>query len=334
MTDSTDPNASLDAVPAEAIALLSRLASEDAVVRRVALIDLADLEDACVIEPIVDALRRDASPEVRSEAALVLASWERDDVVEALCGALLDGDASVRANAAQSLSELKHASSGAILLEWLKRPDSFMRAALLRALRELRVADAFAPALQALADADANVREQAVGVLGWLKNPLALEPLASLATSDADASIRRAAAAALGFAPPAHRETMAALLSALRDDAWQVREEATTTLGKLRAAESREALEKALDDAYWQVRLRALRALGQIGDSASAARVAALLSHSISNVRKEAALALGEIGSSDDAPTLSALEAAEADGDPEVRKAARIALRQIAGRRP
>ncbi|WP_013588851.1 HEAT repeat domain-containing protein [Paraburkholderia phenoliruptrix] len=332
MSDSIDPSASLDAVPAEAAALLSRLASDDAVVRRIALIDLADLEDACVIEPIVNALQCDASPEVRSEAAQLLASWERDDVVEALCGALLDPHDVVRASAADSLSELKQSSSGAILLEWFKQPDSFVRAALLRALRELRVAEALAPALQALSDDDPTVRSEAVGVLGWLKNAVALAPLASLATHDPDASIRRAATASLGFAPRTHRATTEALLGALHDDAWQVREEAATTLGKLRVAESRDALVNALDDAYWQVRLRALRALGQIGDAASATPVAALLSHTISNVRKEAALALGEIGSSDDAGTLAALEAAEADGDPEVRKAVRIALRQIAER--
>jgi HEAT repeat protein len=166
-----------------------------------------------------------------------------------------------------------------------------------------------------------------------LKNSIAVNPLASVATGDADASIRRAATAALGFAPPAHAETTAALLTALHDDAWQVREEAATTLGKLRVAESRNALIEALDDTYWQVRLRALRALGQIGDAASATHVAALLSHPVSNVRKEAALALGEIGEMSDAQMLTALEAAGTDADPEVRKAVRIALTQIAGRR-
>uniref|UniRef100_UPI0028A7FA51 HEAT repeat domain-containing protein n=1 Tax=Pseudomonas sp. TaxID=306 RepID=UPI0028A7FA51 len=54
--------------------------------------------------------------------------------------------------------------------------------------------------------------------------------------------------------------------------------------------------------------------------------LAALLSHSIANLRKEAALALGELG---DMRALPALRAAEPDGDPEVRKAVRIALLQL-----
>jgi HEAT repeat protein len=53
-----------------------------------------------------------------------------------------------------------------------------------------------------------------------------------------------------------------------------------------------------------------------------------LLGHGIANLRKEAALALGELG---EARALPALQAAEADSDPEVRKAVRIALAQLQG---
>ncbi|RAB21422.1 HEAT repeat domain-containing protein, partial [Burkholderia multivorans] len=88
------------------------------------------------------------------------------------------------------------------------------------------------------------------------------------------------------------------------------REEAAATLGKLRIAAARAPLVAALDDDYWQVRLRAARALG----------------HLISNLRKEAALALGELR---DPASLPALHAALDDRDPEVRKAVRIAIRQI-----
>ena len=53
------------------------------------------------------------------------------------------------------------------------------------------------------------------------------------------------------------------------------------------------------------------------------------LDHIVSNLRKEAALALGEIG--DPAP-LPELERAAEDSDPEVRKAARLAIAQIGQR--
>lgn len=329
MTDSSLPltfdPAALDP---EAAQLLPRLASPDAAVRRIALLALSDLEDETVLPPIVATLRDDAAPEVRAEAAHVLGAWERDDVVEALCFALLDADAAVRDAAALSLSQLKDVRSGPILVHWSGHGEPFVRAAVLRALRELRYAGAREPALAALHAPEAAVRLEAVSVLGWLKDRSALGPLTALVTCDSHAEVRRAATGALGLASAADAQTVDALLSALRDDAWQVREAAATTLGKLAAANACNALLAALDDAYWQVRLQAVRALGRLRDVRAVEPVAGLLTHAISNLRKEAALALGELGDTQARP---ALEAAATDADPEVRKAARIALAQIDG---
>jgi HEAT repeat protein len=317
-----------DASDAGSATLLARLADDDATVRRIALLDMADLEEASLLPWLVTALRDDPAAEVRLEAARVLASWERPEIIEALCGALLDTDGEVRAAAARSLTELKNPASATVLCRWVERPEPFARAAALRALRELRCADAFDPALHALSDTTPSVRLEAVAVLGWLKDARALPQLAALATGDSETDIRRAAVGSLGFAPPTHEVAAAALLRAMRDPAWPVREEAATTLGKLRVQAAREPLVAALDDDYWQVRLRAARALGQIGDTRAAAPVATLLAHTISNLRKEAALALGELR---DPRTLLALRDALEDRDPDVRKAVRIALQQIEG---
>jgi HEAT repeat protein len=321
-----------DALDPEARALLPRLSDADPVVRRIGLLELADLEDEHLLAPIVGALRHDRSAEVRREAARVLAAWEREEVVGALCGALLDPDDEVRAAAAQSLSELKEVASGAVLLSWVDHSEPSVQAAVLHALRELRVADAFDPAMRALSHSLASVRLEAVGVLGWLKDERALGALGSVAAGDADPDVRRAAVGSLGLSPAPSRPIVEALLSALRDGAWQVREEAATTLGKLRTAQARDALIAALDDPYWQVRLKSARALGKLRDATAGPALAGLLSHAISNVRKEAALAIGELGGPGDESVLAALHACAGDPDPEVRKAIRIALQQIEGR--
>ncbi|NPT47236.1 HEAT repeat domain-containing protein [Paraburkholderia sp. 1N] len=315
-----------DSLDPETAELLPRLASADAAVRRIALLALADLEDAAVLGPIVAALRTDVSSDVRAQAAEVLGAWERADAVEALCEALADDAENVRDAAAQSLSNLKDPESGPLLAPWTTHCDPFVRQAALRGLRELRYAGALEPALTALTASEDVVRLEAVSVLGWLKSEQALGPLAALAAQDPNAAVRRAAIGALGIGAAATEGTIAALLGALRDAAWQVREEAVTTLGKLRVQTARDALIAMLDDDYWQVRLQAVRALGKLGDATASAPVAALLTHAISNLRKEAALSLGELG---DAASLPALQAAATDPDPEVRKAARIALTQI-----
>ena len=315
-----------DSLDPEAAELLPRLASADAAVRRIALLALADLEDEAVLGPIVAALRTDVSSDVRAQAAEVLGAWERADAVEALCEALADGAENVRDAAAQSLSNLKDPESGPLLAPWTTHRDPFVRQAALRGLRELRYAGALEPALTALAASEDVVRLEAVSVLGWLKSELALGPLTAVAAQDSNAAVRRAAIGALGIGAAATEDTIAALLGALRDAAWQVREEAATTLGKLHVQSARDALIAMLNDDYWQVRLQAVRALGKLGDATASTAVAALLTHAISNLRKEAALSLGELG---DAASLSALQAAATDPDPEVRKAARIALTQI-----
>jgi HEAT repeat protein len=315
-----------DSLDPEAAAVLPRLASTDAAVRRIALLALADLEDGAVLGPIVAALRNDTSADVRAQAAEVLGAWERADAVEALCEALADGAENVREAAAQSLSNLKEPDSGPLLAPWVTHGDPFVRQAALRGLRELRYAGALEPALSALTASEDAVRLEAVSVLGWLKSERALAPLTAIAAHDPNATVRRAAVGALGVGAAATEGTIVALLSALRDTAWQVREEAAATLGKLRAQHARDPLIAALEDDYWQVRLQAVRALGKLRDATASAAVAVLLTHAISNLRKEAALSLGELG---DTASLPALQAAATDPDPEVRKAARIALTQI-----
>lgn len=326
MTDSTVLTHDPDTLAPEAAALLPRLSDPDPVVRRIALLELADLEEPGTLPLIAHALAHDVSAEVRLEAARVLGSWEEAWIVDALCHALLDTNHDVRTAAAQSLSALKDDACGPVLHRWTDHAEPSVQAAVLRGLRELRYADALEPALRALEHTDDSVRTEAVVLLGWLKDARALAPLADTVTGDANAEIRRAAVGALGFAPVTHTATLTALLQALSDPIWQVREETATTLGKLRANAAHDALIAALADNYWQVRLRAVRALGQMGERAAALPIAALLSNPISNLRKEAALALGELR---EPATLPALRDALNDADPDVRKAVRIALQQI-----
>ena len=57
----------------------------------------------------------------------------------------------------------------------------------MRALKELRRKDSLKPALDALRDADASVRVQAIGVIGFLKLEESI-PALTAATGDADAA--------------------------------------------------------------------------------------------------------------------------------------------------
>lgn len=314
------------AIPPGETTLGTRLRSADPGVRRVALLQFVDEGDADQLPDIIRTLRQDPDAQLRAEAARALAGWEQDDAVQSLAVALRD-ESPVREAAAESLSEIKSPAAGALILEYAQDEDAFVVAGVLRALKELRLAAAAEPALAALGHQDAIVRREAVGVLGWLKSAAALPQLARLVVEDPDPEVRRAVSGALGLAAPQHDLATGALQTALHDHAWQVREEAATTLGKFSTGETiNVALRTALKDDHWQVRLRAARSLGRLRDSLAVPQLIEALVHTAGNLRKEAAIALGEIA---DPRAVEPLTLTICDPDPEVRKAARLALQRI-----
>ncbi len=304
----------------------SRLANADPEVRRIAVMNLLD-SDADDVETLLLAALQDADAKVRVEAARLLEGYETHAAVARLIGALEDSDLEVCEAAAISLSELKETPMGDGLLAALpKAKTPFAKAALFRALRELRRTEAFAPALAALHDSAVEIRCAALGVLGYMKDGAALAEIARIAGADPDAEARRIAVGALGFATDDLAAVTPALKRALKDHSWQVREEATATLGKLLVADAVNDLIAAMADPYWQVRIKAARSLGKLKARSALPVLIDALGHAISNLRKEAAIALGEVG---DAGAIAALEKALHDPDPDVRKLAQLALNQI-----
>jgi HEAT repeat protein len=311
----------------DAAQLQLRLASEDAGVRRVAVLEFADLGEEELLPTIISMLRTDPDPALRAEAARALEGAGGDQVVAALAAALRDASP-VRDAAAASLAELKDAGAAAHLIPYASDPDPFVCAAALRGLKELRLTAAAGPAMAALSHPEAAVRREAIGVLGWLKHAAALPLIARTAGADADPEVRRAATGALGLAAPGSDTALEALQTALGDAVWAVREEAATTLGKFRDGSGAitAALRRAMADDHWQVRLRTARSLGRLRDREAQPLLIEALLHPAGNLRKEAAIALGEIG---DPAAAGALQAAGTDPDPEVRKAARLALQRL-----
>lgn len=303
------------------------LVHEDANIRRLALIDLADEEQAEHLPIIIHALRHDTHAEVRTEAAQRLEGWETPEAVSVLCQALADPAEPVAQAAARSLAELRDAANAHLLLEHVAHPNAFVRASIFRALRELRSPVSRIAAQHALTDNAPSVRREAASVLGWLKCSESDVALAQLAHADPDADVRRIAVGTLAnyYSEAAQH----ALQLGTQDSVWSVRQEAARTLGKHATSQAGPVLMALLSDDYWQVRQAATQALGKIQYHAAQPRVIALLEHPISNLRREAALALGELGNHD---CYAPLQAALEDADPEVRKAVRIALQQVASR--
>jgi HEAT repeat protein len=75
-----------------------------------------------------------------------------------------------------------------------------VQAAAFRALASPARRAGLAHALAALDHPSPQVRREATGVLGYLKNPGSLGPLTRVAMNDPDPEVRRIAVGALGFA--------------------------------------------------------------------------------------------------------------------------------------
>ena len=140
--------------------IAARCADEDAGVRRVAVLELAEVTDERAVPLLVQGLR-DADPTVREAAAKALDEHTGAGVVGALVDALEDPVAAVRLSAAETLAEKKDAASAALLIARVDHPAPFVRAAALRAVRELVTPDALPAALRALSDESPEVRREA-----------------------------------------------------------------------------------------------------------------------------------------------------------------------------
>ena len=171
-----------------------RLASPDAGVRRIAVLDIADAGDDADLPALIAALREDPAAEVRAEAARVLGGWGHPLAVDALAQALLDADADVRANAAFAIAQLKDAAAGECLLPWALHDDPGVRAA--RALGRLRHPAALPVLVEALAHRVGNLRKEAAIALGEIGTAGA-RPALEVAASDPDPEVRKTARLAL-----------------------------------------------------------------------------------------------------------------------------------------
>jgi len=136
--------------------------------------------------------------------------------------------------------------------------------------------------------------------------------------------VRRSAVAALGFSSSPHAAS--AVIAALDDKDWMVREIAAETAARTGGADAGKRLITALADDYWQVTLKAVRSLGKLRVTESVEPIGPLLDHEMSNLRKEVAAALGEIGHSS---ALAFLHKHIDDPDPDVRKNVRWAMTRL-----
>src|SRR5947209_2928292 len=104
-----------DALDSDLGEIAARCASEDAGVRRVAMLDLAEIVGDGAATLLISSLR-DPDAAVREAAAKTRDEHDGDGVIEALIAALEDEIPAVRTAAAETLAEKKVAQAAPLLI--------------------------------------------------------------------------------------------------------------------------------------------------------------------------------------------------------------------------
>lgn len=263
---------------------------------------------------------------------------------------LSDGDAGVRARAAQGLALASAIDAAPLLLDCLSDADPPVRVACADAVgqfgalpRELQTRAA-ATLARALGDTQYEVRTEVLRALGRMLRAQALlredvGPLLGpvlLRVEDENVGVRRAAAAVLGRlgSLTLPKELMArvsvALLGQLSDTARDVRAEALASLGELRTAAAAPAALRMLRDPTDEVRRQAVLCLGRLQYAGAVPALVELLESNAEPLRGSAATALGQIARAEPGARPEQLAAAQAAVTELLRGLEREELRALA----
>ncbi len=165
--------------------------------------------------------------------------------------------------------------------------------------------------VKALRDStDPQVRQYAAYLLGRAQNPRAIKPLIE-ALADFDKSVREQATFALSRIGKAAIEPLA---EAMKEPKWEIRYRAAEALGKIADEKAVKPLIQGLKDNRDHVRYMAAKGLKELGDSDAIEPMVILLRDENRYVRMMAVRALGALGGKKVTEALNAALTAEQDG--------------------
>jgi HEAT repeat protein len=156
---------------------------------------------------------------------------------------------------------------------------------------------------------DPQVRQYAAYLLGKAQNPRAIQPLIE-ALADFDKSVREQATLALSRIGKAAIEPLA---EAMKEPKWETRYRAAEALGKIADEKAVRPLIQGLKDNRDHVRYMAAKGLRELGDSDAIEPMVILLKDENRYVRMMAVRALGVLGGTNVKEALNAALLAESD---------------------
>lgn len=246
---------------------LKKIKSTDATERRQAADFIGQSRNGKGAPALMSALSDD-SPRVRQAAADALGMLTWREASPRLAELLLkDDDASVRQQAAISLSYLMDAASGPALVNALKDSSPAVRYAALHTLAVIKYAPAEAEITNLLSSDDANMRRGAISALGELQAKKAAKAIAA-AVKDPDQYVQLEAVKALGsIGDVSYSGDLVRLLD--KSERPQLRVEAALTLAKMGMNDGLLTAYEFAKSPDLSLKSQALNAIAAVGDARS-----------------------------------------------------------------
>jgi HEAT repeat protein len=238
------------------------LSDRRTVIRSKALEILGVLKVPQTLPVVLDRLK-DTDPVVRLNALKTLGLYEQGETVASVVAALNDESIDVRREAVRLLGKFRDSRAVPSLIRLLKN-DAFIQISVRDSL--LKIGEpSVEPLITLLAEENVNplAREEAVEVLGELKDPRAIPPLLHSLESTDRWEQRNAVEALCQIGVDA----VGQLFVAAKDNNPVLRRNAVEVLGKLRATSAMSVLSESLADPDSTVRTQAAWALGELGDN-------------------------------------------------------------------
>ncbi|MCS7193108.1 MAG: HEAT repeat domain-containing protein [Armatimonadetes bacterium] len=296
--------------------------NSDRLIRRDMARYIGELRFSKASTDLIDRLRNDADPEVRSASAYALGNIGARFSIGPLSEVMANEkeEMPVRLAAAVALGQMGDEKGIQFLIEQLKSSDEKLRSAAVEALRTIgKPATNFL--IKAAQSKESLQRWGAVAALGETGDPKAV-PILLKALKDEDENVRAVAAASLGklryaeAAPElvlvladkservqAHAEwaleniggkAISAIMESAKKPTTKLR--AFRLLGRLKAKEAVPILIEGLNDRKPKIRSMAAWALGEIGDRKAIPALERAINDKVDEVRRESAIALGKLG--------------------------------------
>ncbi|MBT3361668.1 MAG: HEAT repeat domain-containing protein [Rhodospirillales bacterium] len=248
------------------------------------------LKRSGVVEDDIKRLRT-GTPDQRLQAAMTLAFFDSEEVVEALDSALDDSNIEVRIAAANVLLKINKPVDLGRILDWFQHHKGGFP----RSLRNLFCtlvrydSSAFLPHLDTV---PAPALTALIYALGHTQDFSILPKLMRIGVNHASTDVRAETMRALGLI--GHPAATPAISLGLANDSWEVRAQAAIAAGRIGLPRLLGTLAELLEDSEWWVRFRAAEAIGKMGDEGAQT----LLDRSLgdSDGAKMARLALNQLG--------------------------------------